>query len=109
MASTPTVFQLSVMELGQLEAGARISPDETKEKKRTIAMGKEEKIDTNASSITPKSKHEPNSGAIEPEPGSQFIVWWDEPADQDPENPMNWSSKRKWSNILSISVISFLV
>lgn len=43
------------------------------------------------------------------EPGSEFVVWWNEPADQDPENPMNWSSRRKWFNIITISVISFLV
>ncbi|KAI1848736.1 hypothetical protein JX266_005595 [Neoarthrinium moseri] len=40
---------------------------------------------------------------------AEFIVWWDEPEDQDPSNPMNWSSTRKWINILTISVISFLV
>lgn len=40
---------------------------------------------------------------------SELLVWWDEPEDQDPDNPMNWSSTRKWINIITISVISFLV
>ncbi|KAK6580132.1 hypothetical protein PZA11_007154 [Diplocarpon coronariae] len=38
-----------------------------------------------------------------------FIVGWQEPEDQDPENPMNWSSTKKWVNICTISTISFIV
>jgi len=38
-----------------------------------------------------------------------FVVWWSEPEDQDPENPRNWSPFVKWSNILTIATISFLV
>ncbi|KAK3308171.1 major facilitator superfamily domain-containing protein [Chaetomium strumarium] len=47
-----------------------------------------------------------------PEPAVEPItiaVGWEEPEDQDPENPVNWSSVVKWTNILTISVISFLV
>lgn len=36
-------------------------------------------------------------------------VWWSEPEDADPTNPMSWSSRKKWTNISIISVISFLV
>ncbi|KAK8068781.1 hypothetical protein PG994_005397 [Apiospora phragmitis] len=36
-------------------------------------------------------------------------VWWSEPEHEDPANPMNWSSRKKWTNILTISAISFLV
>ncbi len=36
-------------------------------------------------------------------------VGWEEPEDGDPDNPQNWSSMAKWANILTISVISFLV
>ncbi|EHK21983.1 uncharacterized protein TRIVIDRAFT_191800 [Trichoderma virens Gv29-8] len=43
------------------------------------------------------------------ESGVSLSVWWDEPEDQDPENPMNWPSTKKWANILTISVMSFLV
>ena len=50
-----------------------------------------------------------NEGAARPELGSELVVWWDEPEDQDPENPLNWSLTKKWTNILTISVISFLV
>lgn len=35
-------------------------------------------------------------------------IFWDEPADQDPTNPMNWSMARKWSIVAMISFITFL-
>lgn len=34
------------------------------------------------------------------------IVWWD--GDDDPTNPMNWSEKKKWTNIAIMSMITFL-
>ncbi|KAK0105301.1 hypothetical protein ONS95_004316 [Cadophora gregata] len=40
---------------------------------------------------------------------AEITVWWDEPEDQDMANPMNWSSSKKWVNICTISVISFIV
>jgi hypothetical protein len=41
-------------------------------------------------------------------PTDPFDVWWDEPANQDPENPMNWSMSRKWVSIAVLSAITFL-
>ncbi|KAI1267868.1 polyamine transporter 3 [Xylariaceae sp. FL1019] len=41
-----------------------------------------------------------------PEPGNPDIVWWD--SDDDPQNPMNWSSSRKWGNVALLSFLSFL-
>ena len=35
-------------------------------------------------------------------------VWWEEPADQDPENPMNWPASRKWATIAVLSSITFV-
>ena len=52
---------------------------------------------------------EESSKTIPSDPDSDLIVWWDEPEGRDPKNPMNWSSKAKWVNIVTISVISFLV
>jgi hypothetical protein len=37
---------------------------------------------------------------------SAFTVWWD--SDDDPQNPMNWSPRRKWLNISILSFITFL-
>lgn len=99
--STPTNFQLVDTERGQLEIAANKYPGEIKEN--------EEKVSADPSSSSSNSKHETNGGTAPAEPHSEFIVWWDEPEDQDPENPLNWSSARKWVNICSISVISFLV
>ncbi|KAH6634906.1 major facilitator superfamily domain-containing protein [Chaetomium sp. MPI-SDFR-AT-0129] len=38
-----------------------------------------------------------------------IIVSWEEPENEDPANPLNWSALVKWANILTLSVISFLV
>lgn len=35
-------------------------------------------------------------------------VFWDEPADQDPANPLNWGTTRKWLIIAMISFTTFL-
>lgn len=43
-----------------------------------------------------------------PEPKDPNTVWWDEPADKDPANPMNWSAKKKWGNIFILSTITFV-
>jgi len=39
----------------------------------------------------------------------EIPVWWDEPETEDPANPLNWSSRTRWLNILTVSFISFLV
>ncbi|KAK1756338.1 MFS general substrate transporter [Echria macrotheca] len=45
----------------------------------------------------------------EPTTTPEYTVWWDEPENLDPANPLNWSPARKWANIITLSVISFLV
>jgi hypothetical protein len=39
---------------------------------------------------------------------SAYSVYWEEPVDQDPENPLNWPSRRKWGIIGVLSFLSFL-
>lgn len=99
--STPTMSQPVEGERGQLKVGAHTHPDQIKEK--------EEEDNANPPLASLNSRHETNGGAALAEPGAELIVWWDEPEDQNQENPMNWSSSRKWVNIIVISVISFLV
>ncbi|KAI3390836.1 hypothetical protein diail_8554 [Diaporthe ilicicola] len=82
----------------QLEAGENSEIEE-----------KEGGSGTNTPSALLPAKDETSSETTHPEPGLEFLVWWNEPEDQDPENPMNWSSRRKWLNIITIAVISFLV
>lgn len=50
-----------------------------------------------------------NHDIVVAESRDDFIVRWEEPEDQDPENPLNWSSFKKWSNICTIALISFVV
>lgn len=82
----------------QLEAGESSELDE-----------KDRRSGTNTPSALLTPKDEAADETAHPGPDSEFMVWWNEPADQDPENPMNWSSRKKWFNIITISVISFLV
>ena len=39
---------------------------------------------------------------------SQYSVWWEEPHDKDPENPENWTPKRKWGIITVLSIMTLL-
>lgn len=39
---------------------------------------------------------------------ADLVVFWDEPADQDPANPLNWSARRRWSVVAMVSFITFL-
>lgn len=39
---------------------------------------------------------------------NDFEVFWDDPPDQDPANPMNWSTARKWTIVAIVSFITFL-
>jgi hypothetical protein len=43
----------------------------------------------------------------EPETNPQDLeVWWD--GEDDPANPLNWSSRKKWSNLALVSFITFI-
>jgi len=35
-------------------------------------------------------------------------VWWNEPADQDPQNPLNWTFKKKWTNLFVVSWLTLV-
>ncbi|KAH7027178.1 major facilitator superfamily domain-containing protein [Microdochium trichocladiopsis] len=57
-------------------------------------------------STTPTREAAPDPGV----PLEAIIMGgWEEPEEGDRENPLNWSSMVKWANILTISVVSFLV
>jgi hypothetical protein len=46
-----------------------------------------------------------------PETGNshdRYSVWWNEPEDKDPENPLNWPNGRKWGIIGILSLLTFL-
>lgn len=100
LKNTPSLSYVAQSEVGprQPEAGDSSESDE---------KGRESGTNTPSALLPPKD--EATSDTSHPAPSAEFVVWWNEPADQDPENPMNWSSKKKWFNIITISVISFLV
>lgn len=50
----------------------------------------------------------PEKGNVEDPSREHNLVWWDEPAEQDPANPMNWPTWRKWTIIAILSFITFL-
>ncbi len=109
MPTTPTAFQMT-------ETGEILPEKENNtylqiafEKSRGISTGEEE----SSSIILPLTSLceilKPTSGLARAEHGSEFIIWWNEPEDRDRENPMNWSEGKKWVNICTISVITFVV
>jgi hypothetical protein len=44
--------------------------------------------------------------AEEVQPANGFVVDWD--GDDDPENPLNWPSRRKATNIALLSCLTFV-
>ncbi|KAF6814490.1 major facilitator superfamily transporter [Colletotrichum sojae] len=70
---------------------------------------KHESSTTIVSGVSASSKTENSVAPDGFDPGAEIIVHWNEPEDCDPENPMNWSPLIKWTHVLTISVISFLV
>ncbi|KAH8595870.1 major facilitator superfamily domain-containing protein [Bisporella sp. PMI_857] len=87
--STPAKFQPVYAEKVRLETEGNSNPEEIKLEEQNVSVIQRSKSST--------AKYETDG------------VWWDEPEDQDPANPMNWTSTKKWTNISVISVISFLV
>jgi hypothetical protein len=50
--------------------------------------------------------HGDKAKVIEEIEQDQNVVDWDGP--DDPENPLNWSSGKKWANIVTISSITLI-
>lgn len=40
------------------------------------------------------------------EPVNKYLVDWDN--DEDPENPINWTQKKKWKNLTIVSLITLI-
>lgn len=54
-----------------------------------------------------KGEPETHTSEASSEPHDPNIVDWDSP--EDPQNPMNWSAKKKWSNIAILSFLTLLI
>lgn len=59
---------------------------------------------TTEQDIADKSKQ--MKGNMEAE--EELEVFWDEPINQDPTNPMNWTLVRRWTIVGAVSFITFL-
>lgn len=81
-------------------------------KEKDVAMGDSEAktCDTNEpiQSSPLNTGTDEEKGEVSAPADPTFVVWWEEPADQDPENPMNWPMSRKWATIAVLSTITFL-
>ena len=49
---------------------------------------------------------EPKRSEVFDEEANPNIVGWDGP--NDPANPLNWSGRAKWSNVMVVSMITFI-
>ncbi|KAF8853023.1 hypothetical protein BDZ45DRAFT_677939 [Acephala macrosclerotiorum] len=107
-----TIFEPKDTDSELLDVGFNTNLDEKekeKEKEREFSKEIGENFIAHDPPASLSSKHEINGGTPPIEPGSEFIIWRDEPEYRDPENPVHWFSTKKWVNICTISVISFLV
>lgn len=58
---------------------------------------------TSTAAANDERKTQVEEQAVEQDPN---IVWWD--GDNDPENPMNWTAKKKWSNLALLSIMTLV-
>ncbi|KAI9693735.1 MAG: hypothetical protein M1822_003006 [Bathelium mastoideum] len=89
---------------------AQLSGNAFPSSKETIPNGDVEKGPVSSSSESLGAVDEAglpvsNGGA---EVHDENIVWWDEPTNQDPTNPLNWSTRRKFGNIAILSGITLV-
>lgn len=63
-------------------------------------------VNTSATSINEKKGNLTENVASVPSPEDENIVNWDGP--DDPQNPMNWSGRKKWANVAILSTLTLL-
>ncbi|KAF2239141.1 rade putative MSF transporter [Viridothelium virens] len=74
----------------------------------TVDVEKGQTFDSSASEEPPEENVSPLRKEGDANTQDKNIVWWEEPADQDPANPLNWSAKKKWGNIAILSGITLV-
>lgn len=65
--------------------------------------------DLEGATIRPESRQEPEENTHDADKEADQdpnVVDWDGP--DDPENPQNWPMKKKWFNIATISMLTFV-
>ena len=72
----------------------------------STTMDKKEELPVEERDFESNDLSNPKVEKVTEAESSEFDVWWND--DQDPENPQNWTAKKKWSNIAVMSSITFL-
>lgn len=80
----------------------------------TGAVSVEKRLKTEDGTLVPEDTGSEEEGDIEAAPEKEEVttetdpnmVYWSGP--DDPENPMNWSDKKKWLNIATLSVMTLV-
>ena len=87
-----------------------LSSTKTPAKDRDLEIGH---VESTNSEINDATGNSPPNAAEEKHTAASPIeqnldVWWDEPVDQDPLNPMNLPDSQKWGTIAVLSSTTFL-
>lgn len=82
-------------------------PDKDLEKCESTEAGSAVSFHDEAPKKEGKDEAKTAGSPLEEAPPDPNVVDWEQPADQDPANPMNWSDKLKWSNIVMLAMLSF--
>jgi hypothetical protein len=65
-------------------------------------------MDAEAEAASSRDGSEIKESSLTPDTTDNYSVWWTEPEDRDPDNPLNWSNAQKWSIIGVLSLLTFL-
>jgi hypothetical protein len=89
--------------------------DEMDQEKKTQQEQEQEQEQTSSQDVTQDTDIEAQGQqeGVDAPPKTEaendaFLVYWSEPEDQDPENPMYWSPTHKWIIIGTLSFLTFL-
>jgi hypothetical protein len=87
---------------------------QTEEKGNSLSYGMDgdatavskSKENTRRLSVDIEQDAEPNGPRAHHNPGDLNVVDWEGP--DDPENPMNWSTKEKWRNASMLAIMTLI-
>lgn len=107
-STAPRVASLAVNEKSAHTSISTADPDTSGTIEAAPEYILEAKAQRSAADLAVEKVNSEAPPATTPEANDSFVVWWQEPANEDPENPMNWSGRHKWSIISMLSFITFL-
>jgi len=97
--ATPTTFNdPAAVDLEEKETDIELAPEESHQSESPTTSGVSQILE----------EKDVEAQAAEVSQPDENVVWWDEPVDQDPDNPMNWGAGRKWGTIAILAFITFI-